>query len=205
MMEEELCTLDEKEAMEDQRGNITWGTLLSNKGVFFALLTQFFGTSFITFNSGYMPTQLASMGFAEDNVGFVLGGQSFIYLVTCLLYPYTCETIPRKLMFVVSILGMTVCMLMMGPSSTVGLPVDNYYFIIIAFPIIGLFQTFVFIPVIPEMIEQLQHDLEISEGQDPTLDGLVNDKVNDAYGFFYASSMFVAPLLGSEVYTLTDA
>lgn len=47
--------------------------------------------------------------------------------------------------------------------------------------------------------------MEISEGKDPTLDGLVNDKVNDAYGFFYASSMFVAPLLGSEVYTLTDA
>ena len=47
--------------------------------------------------------------------------------------------------------------------------------------------------------------MEISEGTDPTLDGLVNDKVNDAYGFFYASSMFVAPLLGSEVFTLTDA
>ena len=85
-----------------------------------------------------MPTQLASMGFSEDNVGFVLGGQSFIYLVTCLLYPYTCETIPRKLMFVVSMFGMTICMLMMGPSSIVGLP-NEYIFIVVAFPIIGLF------------------------------------------------------------------
>lgn len=59
--------------IEEIRDKITWGTLLKNKGCMFALLSNFFGASFITFNSGYMPTQLASMGFAEDNVGFVLG------------------------------------------------------------------------------------------------------------------------------------
>jgi MFS family permease len=95
---------------------IRWSTILTNKGVMFALLTNFFGTCFLTFNSGYMPTQLASMGFGEDNVGFVLGAQSFVYLVTCLLLPYTCEAIPRKLMFVVAIFGMSICMFMMGPS-----------------------------------------------------------------------------------------
>jgi hypothetical protein len=34
---------------------------------------------------------------------------------------------------------------------------------------------------------------------------MLNDKINDAYGFFYAASMFVAPLVGSFLYTDTDA
>jgi len=34
---------------------------------------------------------------------------------------------------------------------------------------------------------------------------MLNDKINDAYGFFYAASMFAAPLVGSFLYTDTDA
>lgn len=34
---------------------------------------------------------------------------------------------------------------------------------------------------------------------------MLNDKINDAYGFFYAASMFVAPLIGSDLYTDTNA
>jgi len=60
--------------------------------------------------------------------------------------------------------------------------------IIIAFPILGLFQYFVFIPIIPEMLERVQVDLGIEEGKDLALYAAVNDKVNDAYGVMYASS-----------------
>jgi hypothetical protein len=65
-----------------------------------------------------------------------------------------------------------------------------------AFPVLGLFQVFVFIPIIPEMMERLQVDLNITEGEDEFIDAQLNDKCNDAYGFIYASSMFVSPLIG---------
>ena len=68
-----------------------------------------------------------------------------------------------------------------------------------AFPLIGIFQVFVFIPIIPEMLERLQVDLGIVEGEDETVDNALNDKVNDAYGFVYAFSNFVSPLIGSAV------
>jgi hypothetical protein len=55
------------------------------------------------------------------------------------------------------------------------------------------------------MIERCRVSLNIVEGQDPILDGMLNDKINDAYGFFYAASMFIAPLIGSFLYTDTDA
>ena len=55
------------------------------------------------------------------------------------------------------------------------------------------------------MIERIKVSLNIVEGQDPILDGMLSDKVNDAYGFFYAFSMFISPLIGSVLYTDTTA
>ena len=79
------------------------------------------------------------------------------------------------------------------------------WLIIMGFPVIGIFQFFVFIPIIPEMLERVQVEMEVVEGEDEELDSAINDKVNDAYGFVYALSMFVAPLIGSGMYTTIDA
>jgi len=65
----------------------------------------------------------------------------------------------------------------------------------------GIFQVFVFIPIIPEMLENLQVDLNIVEGEDEAIDNQLNDKVNDAYGFIFAFSNFVSPLIGSYIET----
>jgi len=46
------------------------------------------------------------------------------------------------------------------------------------------------------MIERLQVSLKVHE-QDEDMYGKVNDKVNDAYGFVYALTLFIAPLVGS--------
>lgn len=98
---------------------------------------------------------------------------------------------------------MGVCMLMMGPSEMIGLP-NELWIIIAGFPILGIFQVFVFIPIIPEMLERLQVTLNISEGEDADVDDMLNDKVNDAYGFIYAFSNFIAPLMGSYLYEYVD-
>lgn len=86
----------------------------------------------------------------------------------------------------------------MGPSQYLNLP-DKLWIVVSAFPLIGIFQVFVFIPIIPEMLERLQVDLGIVEGEDEKVDNALNDKVNDAYGFIYAFANFVSPLIGSAV------
>jgi MFS family permease len=116
MFEEEELTVDEKDDREENRKKISCCMLLMNKGAFFALMTMSVGVTNITFNLGYMPTQIVALGFDENNVGYVFGIQSFFYLITCLLLPYTCEEAPRKLMFLSAILGLTICTLMLGPS-----------------------------------------------------------------------------------------
>lgn len=51
------------------------------------------------------------------------------------------------------------------------------------------------------MIERLQVDLEIAEGEDEALDYRLNDQVNEAYVLIYAFASFVSPLIGSYIYT----
>jgi hypothetical protein len=57
-----------------------------------------------------------------------------------------------------------------------------------SFFIMGIVQVFVFIPIIPEMLERMQVAYNIVEGEDEALDNSLNDIVNDAYGVFYAAS-----------------
>ena len=65
----------------------------------------------------------------------------------------------------------------------------------------GIFQVFVFIPIIPEMIERIQVDLEIAEGEHEDVDLALNDQVNEAYTLLYAFAMFISPLLGSYLHS----
>ena len=46
---------------------------------------------------------------------------------------------------------------------------------------------------------------EISEGQYAAVDLSLTDKVNDAYGVFYAGSQLVSPVIGSELKTRLGA
>ena len=40
----------------------------------------------------------------------------------------------------------------------------------------------------------------ITEGADEKVDNQLNDKVNDAYGVFYALTEFCSPIVGSYIY-----
>jgi hypothetical protein len=93
---------------------------------------------------------------------------------------------------------MGLIMFLLGPSNHFVIQeISEYKFIISAFPLLGLFQVFIFIPIIPEMIERLQVDLHIKEGENELVDGALNDKINDSYGFIFALSNFVSPNIGA--------
>jgi hypothetical protein len=49
------------------------------------------------------------------------------------------------------------------------------------------------------MIERMQVDLKIVEGQNEAVDAALNDKINDAYGLTYALSNFVSPIIGAAL------
>jgi len=60
-------------------------------------------------------------------------------------------------------------------------------------------QGFIFIPALPEAIESVYQKKELIEGEDDTLDGVLNDKAAALYGLSYAIGAIIAPLSGSLV------
>lgn len=61
-----------------------------------------------------------------------------------------------------------------------------------------------FIPIIPEMIERLQVDLDIVEGENELVDMKLNDQVNEAYTMLFAVATFISPLMGTGLYNVFE-
>jgi hypothetical protein len=51
------------------------------------------------------------------------------------------------------------------------------------------------------MLERLQVDLDIVEGENELIDIKLNDMVNEAYTMLFAIACFVSPLIGTAMYT----
>lgn len=181
------------ELRKEPKFNMTWGTMMRNKHSFFAILIGFWGTFNVVWFVGFIEHQLFALG---GQTGLVLGGRAFFYLLCCFLHPMTCEHQSRKFWFVVSFLGFAGVNILMGPSKIFGLP-NEAWLISTGLIFQGLFQVFVFIPIIPEMLERLQADLNITEGEHEEVDNRLNDLVNDAYGVLFSASNFLSPLIGT--------
>jgi predicted MFS family arabinose efflux permease len=113
MLDDSRKSASKKEA----KYNITTWTILTNKHTVFALFTMFLGTFNTAFWTGFISTTLTeTYDLHEDMIGYVWASQSLTYLAACLLLPYTCESMPRKLQFVIGVFGMGGCLLLLGPS-----------------------------------------------------------------------------------------
>ncbi len=94
---------------------------------------------------------------------------------------------------------MTVALFMFGPSSLLRLP-DNLGIFLTGYALLGVAQGFLFIPILPEVIDSVYLKQKIVEGEDEYTDGIISDKAAGLYGSFLASGLIIAPLLGSFIH-----
>ena len=101
-------------------------------------------------------------------------------------------------MFLAFIL-VSIGLLLMGPSELIGFP-DEIWLLYIGTGLIGLASGFVFIPILPEVIESVYINLQLVENSNKDTDNIINDKCAALYGLFYAIGAILSPLIGSIVY-----
>jgi len=58
---------------EDNKPNITWWTVLTNKHAFFGLLIMMIGSFDESFFQSFIAIELTSKGMREADVGYVIG------------------------------------------------------------------------------------------------------------------------------------
>jgi predicted MFS family arabinose efflux permease len=155
---EELQKKLQETSEPKSKRSIGWCTVLTNRHSFFAILVAFVGTTDLMFFKIFYVLELEhKYGYGESVAGYLLASTSLIYLVFCLLLPYTCANTPRKVMYLIAMFGFGLCNLMLGPTEMFGLDHHQYSFIISAtsLSLMGIFSVFIFIPIIPEMLERL--------------------------------------------------
>ena len=99
----------------------------------------------------------------------------------------------------IAFLLVSVGLFMMGPSDLLGLP-KNIELLYVGTGIIGLASGFVFIPILPEVIESVYINKELVEGDNENTDNIINDKAAALYGLFYAIGAIISPFIGSVIY-----
>lgn len=135
--------------------DITWTTLLGNKDVVLALMVCFFSGMNLVFFEGYIAIYLVKLGLNQNNVGYVMASENITYLPMCIFLPdFFGTSISYKFQFCVGMLGYGLTCFLIGPSKILGLS-PNYWYICAAFPLLGAFNYFAFIPLIPEMLEAM--------------------------------------------------
>lgn len=133
---------------------LSWAMILSIKENVFAMSSLVLMTFTIFFYQAWLSTYLVSIpGFSESWVGVVISIPSFVSLLGFWLFPIYFEKSPRKLMFLFGHLGFVITCLCLGPSKMLNFPVHPSL-ILTAMPLMGIFQVFVYLPVMPELIER---------------------------------------------------
>ena len=144
-IQNKVQTLEDIEA-QSKKKKIGWGLMFTNRHSFFAIMIALIGTFDIMFFKGFLAEELkgdeedladGGINFAHYT-GYIMAIPAFVYLVACLLLPYTCEHTSRKFLFFFSMMGFAGCIFLLGPSEILGFP-DNVWLILASQPPMGIF------------------------------------------------------------------
>jgi MFS family permease len=121
------------------------------------------------------------------------------YLATTVLTGFISHWFPKRIFIIISFAGVTLGLFVMGSSSMLGLP-DTILIFLVGYGVLNAAQGFLFIPILPEMIESFCDNNNVTEGQDEEIDELISDRSAGLYGTFYYVGMIVSPIGGSLIY-----
>lgn len=173
--------------------------MFKSKSVMMSCLACLVGGACLNFWVGYLPNTFKNdFDIGENIFGYFLLLQTFTYIFSCFVMPMTCEILPRRFLFMVGILGFAVSMVLLGPSLILDLPY-NKFLVIASFPLLGIMECVVILPVVPEIYERMIYEHNVKLGENEVRDSLLNDKCNDAFGCVYALSLFVGPNIGGAM------
>lgn len=188
----------------NSKKNVSYMLFLSNRRAMFAYFACAVVCIMTSFSSGFLTVVLTeTMEIKEDYVGYILAIPAAAYILSSIFVNKFIDLVPRRIFIAGTFLIYFLATLLLGPSELLSFPKEVYIFMIGYF-LSGVAQGFIFIPILPEVIDAVYTKTGVAEGEDVYFDGVVSDKAAGLYGSFYSLGLIIAPILGSEVYKALD-
>jgi MFS family permease len=154
---------------------------------------------FYFYDPFFTPALKDEKGVPEAYHGLIFSVCFVFFLGSCLVVGEIVSLLPKRVFMALSYTICILALLLLGPSRILGLP-NSVYILIGGQALLGIGMGFVFIPIMPEMIDALYAAKGIQEGEDERVDSIVADKAAGLYGLFYSTGMMIAPILGSFIF-----
>jgi len=148
---------------------ITFMMFFFNKRAFFALVSCALIGIFTAFYSAFLSLVVISFGIEASAAGYVFAVPCLFFAISSFLVTYIVEKLPRRLFIFLSFAVTVVSLFLMGPSELLHLP-NSFWILLLGLAINGAAQGFVFIPLLPEIIDSVALKQELVEGIDDDLD-----------------------------------
>ena len=133
--------------------DINFFTVMKCKDATFAFIACALGEYNITFFSAFLSVHLTSVyNLTDSQVSLCFLLASGPYVLAAIMLPCIGTKVPRKVLFVVCFVVTSFSFGLMGPSPFFGMP-NHLYLVLLGLGIVGFVQALVFIPALPEAIE----------------------------------------------------
>ncbi len=128
--------------------------MIINRRGLFALASCGVLMIFENFKSTFLSTYLEIRHVPLVYHGWIIALSPFFYIISGNVIGFVIDKAPRRVFMFSAFVVVSFALLLMGPSDLLGLP-KNMEIIYIGTGLVGLASGFVFIPILPEVIESV--------------------------------------------------
>lgn len=169
---------------------ITFKTLLTNTRVLMASVSSIFAMIFMLFMDPIYSNYLLSAGVSDKYIGYFFGLWCGVYALCTPIVGWLCKYVPKLVLTQASFVMSFCALIMFGPSEVLGFP-QSITIMIIGNASLGLAVSFVFVPLLSEIIDAVKEKEGMIEDSED-----LNDLSSGLFNSSYAIGCLLAPILG---------
>lgn len=153
------------ELSEKEELHISYSLFFKNKSSVLMIISLVLICIYQSFNTAIMAIVLTGYGIPDTHIGYVFATPCVTYIGATIFISFFIKKLPRRLFFFGSFIAVVCALFLMGPSPLLGIPPEDIRIIIFGWAFIGVAQAFIFIPIMPEIIESIQIEYQIVSGK----------------------------------------
>lgn len=199
---EKLDLMSEEERAESVKAaqQVPYSWFFASRRCLFALASCTVVCLMFSFSEPFFtPALKDEKGIPEAYQGLIMGASSVTFLGATIFVGQVIGLLPKRVFMTISFFCCVVGLFLLGPSWLLGLP-NSVYILLGGQALLGAGMGFVFIPILPEMLDALYAAKGITEGENERMDMIIADKAAGLYGAFYSVGMILSPIIGSLAY-----